>query len=94
MKKKLTIILQPIVVLGHPLGNKWDINYNSNIKATEYEFDDRLFTLAPIGIAPGNSGGAVLTTEYEFLGLVQQIDPVKAVCVVNYLDLPSYHPTP
>lgn len=73
--------LQSVIVIGHPSGNNWDINYNSNVKATEFELDDRLFTLAPIGITPGNSGGPVLTQQYELLGLVQRVDPVKAVCV-------------
>ena len=74
-------VLQAVIVAGHPLGNAWDLNYNSNVKSTEHELDERLFTLAPIGIAPGNSGGPVLTQQYELLGLVQQVDPVKAVCV-------------
>jgi len=73
--------LQSVIIVGHPLGNDWDINYNTNVKATEFDLDDRLFTLAPIGITPGNSGGPVLNQQYELLGLVQNVDQVKAVCV-------------
>lgn len=73
--------LQSVIVVGHPKGNNWDINFNTNVKETEYDLDDRLFTLAPIGIAPGNSGGPVLNQQHELLGLVQNVDQVKAVCV-------------
>jgi len=77
--------LQSVIVIGHPKGNYWDINFNTNIKAVEYDLDDRLFTLAPIGITPGNSGSPVLNQKYELLGLVQKADQVKAVCI----DLPT-----
>lgn len=73
--------LQSVIVIGHPKGNYWDINFNTNIKAIEFDLDDRLFTLAPIGITPGNSGGPVLNQQYELLGLIQNVDQVKAVCV-------------
>jgi formylglycine-generating enzyme required for sulfatase activity len=73
--------LQSVIVAGHPLGNYWDINFNSNVKSTEYDLDERLFTLAPIGIAPGNSGGPVLNQQYELLGLAARVDQVNAVCV-------------
>ncbi|MEM7369041.1 MAG: SUMF1/EgtB/PvdO family nonheme iron enzyme [Bacteroidota bacterium] len=74
-------VLQSVIVIGHPQGNDWDINFNTNLKSLEHDLDDRLFTLAPIGIGPGNSGGPVLNQAYELMGLVQEIDPVKAVCV-------------
>lgn len=74
-------VLQSVIVVGHPGGNNWDINFNTNVKATEFDLDDRLFTLAPIGITAGNSGGPVLSQAYELLGLVQSVDQVKAVCV-------------
>ncbi|MCB0634131.1 MAG: SUMF1/EgtB/PvdO family nonheme iron enzyme, partial [Lewinella sp.] len=74
-------IRQAVIVIGHPADSRWDINYNSNVKTTDYDLDSRLHTLDPAGIAPGSSGGPVLTLQYELLGLVGENNAVRAIAV-------------
>ncbi|MEM7513101.1 MAG: serine protease [Bacteroidota bacterium] len=72
---------QEVIIVGHPLGNKWDVNFLSKVKELEFDLQEDLFTLSPQGIAPGSSGSPVLNKDHELLGLIIETDQIKAVCV-------------
>lgn len=72
---------QDVIIVGHPLGNKWDVNFLSKVKELEFDLQEDLFTLSPQGIAPGSSGSPVLNRDHELLGLIIETDQIKAICV-------------
>ena len=72
---------QGVITIGHPYGNDWDINYRSSIKEIEIDFDTRYFYLNPDGIRPGSSGGPVLNTDRELLGMMINLNDIKATII-------------
>ncbi|MDX2284373.1 MAG: serine protease [Bacteroidia bacterium] len=67
----------PVRVVGHPLGEDWDI-VSGTVKDPA-GLGGR-FSITPAGIDRGCSGGPVLSSRYELLGMVQQDGPQKAWC--------------
>ncbi|MDX2284378.1 MAG: SUMF1/EgtB/PvdO family nonheme iron enzyme [Bacteroidia bacterium] len=72
---------QPVVLVGHPYGNLWDINRISRIKEASFGIQPGRFTVYPSGVGPGSSGGAVLDEQGLLLGIVTETDPVKTLCL-------------
>lgn len=70
-----------VKLIGHPYGNRWNINYSNNLNEVAYDFSNDLFTLSSNNIGPGNSGGPVLDSQNEWMGLVKSVDAVKAICI-------------
>lgn len=70
-----------VIVIGHPLGNDWDINRQNHIKANAYGITPGKFTIYTLGIAPGSSGGPVLNKQQALYGLVTQTDQVNTICL-------------
>ena len=70
-----------VTLLGHPLGNEWDINVSNTIKEDQYQQDPRLFSITTFSIGGGSSGGPVLNKNNHLIGLVTKVDKVKAVCI-------------
>lgn len=68
---------QPVYVIGHPLGEKWDV-ISSKIK-TPNKGTGR-FSITPENINPGASGGAVINGQCEIVGMVQSVEPQFAMC--------------
>ena len=71
----------PVILVGHPHDNQWDINRISRIKTTTHGIQPGKLTVYPNGVGPGSSGGAVLSEEGALLGIVTETDPVKAICL-------------
>ena len=72
---------QEVTVIGHPSGDRWMTNVSNRVNGQEYEGDDRFFTTGSQGLAGGNSGGPVLDEQNRLLGMVQEVDFRKAVCI-------------
>ena len=72
---------QEVTVVGHPSGDRWMSNVSNRVNGLEYEGDDRFFTIGSQGLARGNSGGPVLDVQNRLLGMVQEVDFRKAVCI-------------
>ncbi|MEM7374286.1 MAG: SUMF1/EgtB/PvdO family nonheme iron enzyme [Bacteroidota bacterium] len=73
----LPVFDQPVRMVGHPLGEMWDI-VSGTVK-DPIGLSGR-FSITPTGIDRGCSGGPVLTASYELLGMLQQDGRQKAWC--------------
>ena len=75
------VMEQAITMVGHPLGNLWDINFRNAVKETEIPLDDRRFSITNDDIDAGSSGGPVLNKNHELIGMVYKVDRIKALCI-------------
>lgn len=72
---------QEITTIGHPNGQEWDINRADKIRGIN-EIDIKNFTITPIGIAAGSSGGPVLNEKSSsVLGIVLNVSQIEANCL-------------
>lgn len=72
-----------VIVIGHPTSHFWDVNQIVQVKSVEVSGDyvNAFLQLYPTGINSGNSGGVVLTKDYELIGMVQQVSGTKVDCL-------------
>jgi hypothetical protein len=67
-----------VTSIGHPLGSEWQANKNS-IQKLDYEGDHQKLTTTNVGLKKGNSGGPVFNEQLELIGIVTEIDAIRAV---------------
>ena len=75
------VLRQEVTVIGHPSGDPWMLNFSNRVNGLEYEGDDRYFTIGAQGLAVGNSGGPVLDDQNRLLGMMQELDARKGICL-------------
>ena len=70
---------EEVTVIGHPVGNEWDINVSNKIKEVQIEKNPYNFSISPEYINSGNSGGPIFDKKGKLIGMITKVNRVKAL---------------
>lgn len=76
---------QNLILIGHPYGEKWDVNDRNEVIDVIYDHNPLKFSFSRDGIQPGSSGGPILNSSRELLGMTLMVNPSKSIGIKSHL---------